>query len=225
MDARATQRTCAPTGRSATVRAMNPVDVEVLGGGWFRFLTGRPGEVITARCARDEETSRLVIRSLLIESETRVTAGLLRDVPVARLEAMLNSATEASAEFRDDLREADSVLVLQRLSSPLLERLRAGSSPPPADAPKSVVILGQGPSSVITAGRSDRPPLSRPEGVERDEFYRRVADAYVDLVRSTGKPAVAMAQEAGVPVATARRWIYEARRRGALPAGQRGRAT
>ncbi len=67
-------------------------------------------------------------------------------------------------------------------------------------------------------------PLTRPDGSNPEAFYGRVAARYQVLVRRTAKPAVEMAEEAGVPVATARRWINEARRRQLLPAGRQGRA-
>lgn len=65
----------------------------------------------------------------------------------------------------------------------------------------------------------------RPDGSDPDGFSRQVAAAYERLVLTSHRPNVALAEEAGVPVATARRWVLEARRRGHLPPGERGRAT
>lgn len=75
------------------------------------------------------------------------------------------------------------------------------------------------------ARRKRRTPLTRPDGKDPAAFYRRVAEAYVEAASTDSAPAPAMAAEAGVPVATVRGWISEARRRGALPpAPPRGRA-
>src|SRR5262249_17383009 len=57
----------------------------------------------------------------------------------------------------------------------------------------------------------DRAPLSRPDGTDPEGFSRRVAEAYNEAIPTTSKPAVALAEEAGVPVVTVHRWIREAR--------------
>lgn len=69
-----------------------------------------------------------------------------------------------------------------------------------------------------------RQPLSRPDRTDPDGHSRAVAAAYQEAVRLGKAPGPAIAAEAGVPVATAHGWIREARRRGALAAGRRGRA-
>jgi len=58
-----------------------------------------------------------------------------------------------------------------------------------------------------------------------DQFYAHVAEAYRHYVQLNSKPALDIAAEANVPIPTARRWINEARRRGHLGPGERGRAT
>lgn len=70
----------------------------------------------------------------------------------------------------------------------------------------------------------DRPRLTRPDGTDPDGFSARVAAAYREYAPKTRAPAVEIANEAGVPVATARSWIREARRRGKLPQGRKGKA-
>lgn len=69
-----------------------------------------------------------------------------------------------------------------------------------------------------------RPRLTRPNGNAPEVFYLRVADAYREYAPRTRAPAKEMAAEAGVPIATAHRWISEARRRELLPLGRKGRA-
>jgi hypothetical protein len=70
----------------------------------------------------------------------------------------------------------------------------------------------------------NRPKLTRPDGSDPDGFAARVAAAYREYVQVTRSPAVEIAKEAAVPVATARSWVREARRRGKLPAGRQGKA-
>jgi hypothetical protein len=74
------------------------------------------------------------------------------------------------------------------------------------------------------ANRPERPPLTRPDRTDPDGHAEAVATAYADHVAAGRQPGLAIAEESGVPVATARGWIREARRRGKLPKGRRGRA-
>lgn len=74
-----------------------------------------------------------------------------------------------------------------------------------------------------TTTRRTRPPLTRPDGTDPDGFARRVAEAYADAVAARQSPAEAIREEADVPLATARGWIREARRRGALAPGRPNR--
>ena len=68
--------------------------------------------------------------------------------------------------------------------------------------------------------------LQRPDNDQRspEEFYREVARQYQAAVRVTSKPAALLAEPAGVPVTTVHRWVREARRRGFLPTGRKGKA-
>lgn len=72
-------------------------------------------------------------------------------------------------------------------------------------------------SDVLTAALASRPALTRPTGEDPDAFYAAVAAAYKEHAMTTNRVGVAIGAEAGVPTATARRWILEARRRGLLP--------
>lgn len=94
----------------------------------------------------------------------------------------------------------DPVIELNAAVAAAVDELRG---PPPAKA------------------RKRRAPLTRPDGKDPDQFYRRVAQAFGDAEAVRQSPALAIATEAGVPLATARGWIREARRRGALAPGRR----
>ena len=69
---------------------------------------------------------------------------------------------------------------------------------------------------------STRPRLTRPDRSDPDGHAEAVAASYAEHVHAGRQPGMAIAEEAGVPVATARGWIREARRRGKLPKGRRG---
>jgi hypothetical protein len=71
---------------------------------------------------------------------------------------------------------------------------------------------------------AERARLTRPDGTDPDGFAARVAAAYREYATQTRAPAVEIAREAGVPVGTVRGWIREARRRGKLPEGRKGKA-
>ncbi|MEV0616218.1 hypothetical protein AB0I81_23085 [Nonomuraea sp. NPDC050404] len=69
-----------------------------------------------------------------------------------------------------------------------------------------------------------RQPLRRPGGTDPDTFYAEVADAYRAAAAITQAPATLLAREASVPVSAVYRWVREARRRGFLPVGRKGKA-
>jgi hypothetical protein len=58
-----------------------------------------------------------------------------------------------------------------------------------------------------------------------DDFYRAVARRYIDAFRFGGaRPAALIAEANDVPLKTVHRWVAEARKRGMLPPGRRGKA-
>jgi hypothetical protein len=65
--------------------------------------------------------------------------------------------------------------------------------------------------------------LNVPPGAKPDRFYQRLAALYSSLALRSNRPAVLLAERNGVPVTTVHRWVKEARRRGFLPPGQKGR--
>lgn len=67
-------------------------------------------------------------------------------------------------------------------------------------------------------------PLVRRKDEDPDEFSGRVAYYYRVFAAISSRPAKEIAQHSNVPVGTVRGWIREARLRGKLPPGTRGRA-
>lgn len=85
------------------------------------------------------------------------------------------------------------------------------------------IRLGRILAGLCALSATGRRQLTRPDGTDPDAFYELVAQAYREALTTTSAPALAMAEEAGVPVGTAHRWIREARRRSFLPPARRGR--
>jgi hypothetical protein len=79
------------------------------------------------------------------------------------------------------------------------------------------------PDALHAPAAAERPRLTRPDGTDPDGFAARVAAAYREYALKSRNVAVKIAEEAHVPVPTARSWIREARRRGKLPQGRPGR--
>lgn len=143
---------------------------------------------------RAGDDGRVVITDLFVHGD-QITADVLRSLSVPRLEALLNASPPPAA------RAADDDLTVRRLRG----RARNAAEP--------------------TLGRhGPRATLTRPDGQDPEVFYRLVAEVYTEHATTSSAPAKAIANEADVPVTTAHRWVREARRRGFLPPGRKGRA-
>lgn len=72
--------------------------------------------------------------------------------------------------------------------------------------------------------RPDLEPLTRRSAeMSPEDFSALVAEYYREFCRHSRTPAAVMARQAGVPATTIHRWIREARLRGFLPPGRRGK--
>lgn len=67
-------------------------------------------------------------------------------------------------------------------------------------------------------------PLRRERDTDPDLFAEQVANYYKGFSQWSSRPVKEMAEHSGVPVPTMRSWIREARLRGKLPPGTRGKA-
>ncbi len=172
--------------------------------GWIAVYSEGGGPTYYVRC-RDDGRGGVEIVELFIASQGRITAATLRDVPIGRIEARINGSPLLLAAARS----------AEEAPDPLRERLETG----PVKSFRNMVEATND-DQYPTVNQ----PLKRPDRTNPAAFYGLVAARYLILVQRTAKPAVEMAEEAGVPVATARRWINEARRRGLLPVGRQGRA-
>jgi hypothetical protein len=200
-------------------------------GGWVLF-EGRDFPVPVYARFGQANSGRLEIREFYIASDDRLGASMLRQLPLAIMELWANQPGTQ-----------DSILNRLGTPGPDLRRLAAhfrtvfldprnlvghwvarsfkaqieGSGEPQAPMPRRKPWR----SHVIPA-----PPvkLEVPSTVPYpDAFYAAVADAYRFLALASRRPAVELADANGVPPSTTRRWVKEARRRGLLAPGQKGR--
>ncbi|MEV4508056.1 hypothetical protein AB0K00_03750 [Dactylosporangium sp. NPDC049525] len=144
---------------------------------------------------------RLVLTGLRIDGSP--SADLLRAIPVGRIEAAANAQLAVVHESVD--------------TPPVLNPRRRPVAPPVAvDAGWEMVepALAVSRAAPAAGGRSRGRP---------DVFYREVADVYLDFAQDSPRPACDLADQHGVPVSTAHRWVKEARRRGFLPPGRPGK--
>lgn len=68
------------------------------------------------------------------------------------------------------------------------------------------------------------PPLERRKGDDPERFSERVASYYQAFAAISPSPTKDMSEHSQVPMPTMRGWIREARLRGKLPPGSRGKA-
>jgi len=178
-------------------------------GGWVTFITPSVAGAIRVRFAMGE-SGRLEPAEMHLEGHPTVTSSLLRKYSISHLESFANGhnrqelvarveATGKKVERTTD-RWLDSIggHFEIRLSEELIKRVRR------------------------SALRLNVPnDLKKP-----DKFYKHVADLYMALTDSgSRRPAqeIADANE-NLEVTTVHRWIKEARRRGVLGSGRRGKA-
>jgi hypothetical protein len=118
------------------------------------------------------------------------------------------------------LRRLSIAALETRANAPeMQERMERNSREPTTDEHRAAAAKHYG----SVGRRRARLSVPPPPRAKPDVFYKRVADVYRELVGWTNRPAVELAEANGVPVTTAHRWVKEARRRGFLPPGQKGR--
>ena len=172
-------------------------------GGWVRYYDSQHPEPVWVRLQPTPE-GRLVIRELYLNADNdlgseRIDTDQLRRLSPARIEATLNSPVEKA-------------LVLEHLDK------APGPKEPRGPTKPSPMIRGE--MTVHVHGEGLVPPPGRPRP---DSFYQQVASDYLAAASVSVRPSVNLARGAGVPVSTVRGWVAEARRRGLLPHGKKGR--
>jgi hypothetical protein len=142
-----------------------------------------------------------------------ITAPDLQAVPVRHLEMVMNltGLDPNTLSVVNRFGGMGYPILEEPAEEPSLADLRAQAT----DAPQELNLL---------QAVARRPWLTRPDGSDPDAFYEQVARAYREYAAQGHAPARDIANEAGVPVGTAHGWIREARRRGHLPPGRKGKA-
>jgi hypothetical protein len=186
-----------------SVPAMNE-KMAYLKDGWVVWSTGSEleGLVVYAQTNSDRVSGERGDLTTLVVTGRSLTTDRLRQVPVARIEAL----SITNPDFSPKLEGSEDGPVTKGLKD-----LRKAASQEMMN-------------EAYRKANAPRKPLTRPDGTNPDAFYQQVADAYREVLQTTNKVAVVLAKEAEVPVGTAHRWILEARRRGFLPAARQGRA-
>jgi hypothetical protein len=198
-------------------------------GGWYRADHAMLPGPLYLRISRQGDGRYQVTELYLDGRGEPLAAGLLRDIPLARLESSLHDRS-ANPSYGVDMAEAFpdrpgvdlSVLASYFYASAdydfgdathwVAQSLREAGQVPHADPPP-------------TSRRKRTAPLSIPEdGRLSASFLGRVAEEYTAAVAAgDSKPAVTLADQAGVAPNTVRRWVYLARKAGKLPPGRQGR--
>ncbi len=183
-------------------------------GGWLRFYSLRDDVRARVRFVIRED-GRLEPAEVHLErgGTQRLTGDNLRKLPLGHIEAWANG------HMRDEL--------VERINS---------SGQKVAKATDRWLAVMAGPQDPETKLRTDTAfkKLSRralilrvPNDLKKpDSFYQKVADLYTTLAEAGNRrPAqeIADANE-DIDVTTVHRWIKEARRRGLLGSGRRGKA-
>lgn len=163
-------------------------------GGWVTWQgTDFPFPVLV--CFRSDKKGRLYPTKVHVSGKGEaVTARLLRDVPLGRIETWAN-APDMAELIRAAIKEP----------APDLERIVSGCRPLPTSPPSSAPDM-----------RLDIPDTFR----YPDEFYEQVAAVYQEAATVYARPAREIADENGVPLATVQRWVKEARKRKILGPGR-----
>ena len=202
-------------------------------GGWTQFRSPDLPEAVFLRFA-ENESGRLVPVDLFLAHDRGIEVTLVRQVPFARVESWANEA-DMAARIRSrmllpgaDLRTAASHFAttfgkgdqdnwVARMMAAQVPGSGEPEAPRPPDRKDEAVV----PDARVRV----RLTIPKHGGDYGDEFYRRVAAAYMWLARTGGKgPAERLAESNHVPVSTVHRWVKEARRRGLLAAGRPGKA-
>ncbi len=190
-------------------------------GGWVQVEdVGLPGPMYV-RLAPDD-SKRWRVRELYIEGGAPLTEESLRRLPLHLVEMWAQEDTEV-LESRAGVPGPDLGLLASHFATSwgrsdkhwVADSWRA-------QYPDSGVERPKRPRSVRRPTPPPREPLTTPHRLD-DDFLKRVADAYRDVVASGRWPAPVLAAEANVTKSTVRRWVLEARKRGHLPPGKQGK--
>lgn len=195
-------------------------------GGWFRAENPMLPGPLYLRISRQSD-GRYQITELYLDGRGKpLTAGLLRDLPLARLEsdALLGDMVPGMVEGFPERPGVDLSVLASYFMSAIQHNL-GDADHWVADSLRQAGQVPHASDPFPVRRRKKSAPLSVPEdGRLSDSFLGRVAEAYAAAVSAGDRhPAVTLAKQAGVADNTVRRWIYLARKNKKLPPGRQGR--
>jgi hypothetical protein len=203
-------------------------------GGWVEVKHSDAPRFL-ARFAPDE-AGRLVPVALVLEPDRPIDSTMLQRLRLVSVEAYVNRP-EVRQRVLDSIDQADhprryflDVLALVPLISQdavvhphaIAARAEVGN-PTVRVAQARETETAQPIRPMKTRRLGTAVDLSAPAHRKPDEFYQEVANQYGQLVATSNRPAAEMAELYGIPVTTVHRWVKEARRRGFLGPGRKGR--
>jgi hypothetical protein len=206
--------------RSRTVRSMFRLQQEDLPGGW-KLLRGpidrRQAKALNTLVAASGSIDWYEIEGCMM----RLLLGVLDlgEEPIDRMHPFIQSVLVMPGS----LTVAGSALPLPSITASDLRAI-------PLEAiDRAMAARWSAEGSTIAGlrqeiGEGADELLRRPDEANRATFNARVALAYLRALGATRNPTRAIADEAGVPHATAQRWVVAARKAGHLPPARPGRA-
>lgn len=202
-------------------------------GGWARVKTASGDTTVYMRFTSTGEgaAQRLNVHTVVMESLSPISTHVWRTVPFEAIERVANDQRGILNGQIGGWNPPRAALLSEAESEPLdlevLER-HFGTAEEIAehDDRTNGLIHPHGFDLDDLVGPGEEPPpLKRPADGITDEFLGTLTRRYRWLVDSGNTtPAVQLAEESSTPVATVRRWVWTARKKGLLPPGRPGRA-
>jgi hypothetical protein len=226
------------SARVATMSSGYGTEYAFRAGGWVEVRHSDAPRFL-ARFAPDE-AGRLVPVALVLDPMRAIDSTMLQRLRLVSVEAYVNrpGVRERVLDYLshppNNPRQQDLLKALT-FELPLISQ-DAVVHPQPAvaraEALDATVRIGQ--ATEAETAQPIRPVKSyglgtavdfssAPPGRKPDWFYREVANQYGRLVAASNRPAAEMAELHAIPVTTVHRWVKEARRRGFLGPGRKGR--
>ncbi len=181
--------------------------------GWASFSTAdrrRDDCFVFVRFAEKAERGFAAVEMLAEAGAVSLNTRHLRGIPLGRLEAAVNHP-----QHRARLRE-------------LIEPTSEAHIRPPVYGDDAEPVTAEGWPWWMYRPQKPRVPrlkLKVPPGNTKkpDSFFEQVAERFAYLSTVSARPATDLAEANGVNVTTVHGWVKEARRRGLLAPGERGR--
>lgn len=199
-------------------------------GGWIRASTAGSGATIYMQLTRAGERQRLNVHVAVMRSASPISTHAWRNVPFGEIEEFANSTGGILTD--GGVNPPRDVLLAPAQGDPLRlgelddyfgtsEELRDHDDPENRVPHPNGFWLGD-----LTRDPGVEPaPLAHPGRRITDEFLADLAASYRWLVATDhSAPSTKIAEQTGAPVATVRRWVSMARKKGILPPGRPGRA-